>query len=221
MAPQATRLQLHLHKARKNRPGFSLIELLAVILVISILSTLIIVGVTNVRTKAHSMQCIANLRQISFDFDMYAQENNGKLIPRTADFPAGISSWLDEVSMSVYGSLAKRPYHGCDETRSYLELRDIDRTYSYNESAMRHTPGLTRDQLINPGNTMAVADGVIKNGRYNYICLQISQLPYPIHADKANILFYDGHVEARPLDEIPTEAGPRGTPSWDFWYGVP
>ena len=64
MPLHVTRLHPHLHQARKNRPGFSLMELLAVIVVISVLCALIVVGVANVRTKANSMQCIANLRQI-------------------------------------------------------------------------------------------------------------------------------------------------------------
>lgn len=200
--------------------GFTLVELLAVIAIIGILTAVITVAVQSARKKAHAISCVSNLRQMGVDLTLYIQNNNGAPPPRGTELPSGASSWLDALSLSVHGDNQKRTYQGCDETRRYLDVRSFDRTFSYNEAALRKTPGLRISQLASPGKTMALADAAIVNNKYNYILLEISQLPYPIHDGRANILFYDGHVESRFLADIPTAAGTRGTPSWWFWYGV-
>jgi len=48
----------------KNRPGFSLIEIMVVILIIAVLATMVIALISNVRTKANDTKRKAELSQI-------------------------------------------------------------------------------------------------------------------------------------------------------------
>jgi type II secretion system protein G len=57
--------------------GFTLIELLVVISIIGILSTLAIVSLNNVRSKARDSKRISDINQIQKALELYSSEQNG------------------------------------------------------------------------------------------------------------------------------------------------
>lgn len=59
-----------------RRSGFTLLELLVVLGIITIASALILSGVTRARAAARSAGCMANLRQIHAAFAQYAVDND-------------------------------------------------------------------------------------------------------------------------------------------------
>ena len=52
-------------RPRSGRPGFTLTELLVVLLIIAVLAALLSVTVTKLRASAHSANCVTNLRQMA------------------------------------------------------------------------------------------------------------------------------------------------------------
>jgi prepilin-type N-terminal cleavage/methylation domain-containing protein len=70
-------------KHRKNHPfaGFTLVELLVVIGIISVLIGLLLPALSQVQLKGQAIKCLSNLRQIGLQMTIYANDNRGLLIP--------------------------------------------------------------------------------------------------------------------------------------------
>ena len=57
---------------RKN--GFTLIEILVVIVIIAILAAMLLPAISGARQRAHRTVCLNNLRQLMTAFEMYAED---------------------------------------------------------------------------------------------------------------------------------------------------
>jgi prepilin-type N-terminal cleavage/methylation domain-containing protein len=66
----------------RNEGGFTLIELIVVIAIVSILATLLLPALSAAKAKAQRTACINNLRQINLGLRMYSDDSNDKA-PRT------------------------------------------------------------------------------------------------------------------------------------------
>ena len=119
------------HKARFTRKtsrslGFTLVELMVVIVIVAVLASLVFMGASRARKKANSMACMQNLRDWSLVFANCAADRNNRLptptnwaaISHTPYNPDSqnpgrspfVDYWNDDLEIALQMQLEKR---GC------------------------------------------------------------------------------------------------------------
>src|SRR5436190_10570607 len=141
---------MNLRNAREAKnAGFTLIELLVVIAIIAILASLLLPTLSRAKVKGQQVSCLNNLKQLNLCWTMYADDNDGRLVPngltdqkgrQTAD-----ESWivgnakLDTDTRNIENSKLfkynRSPgIYRCAADRSTVALRSLPRTRSYSMS---------------------------------------------------------------------------------------
>ena len=66
---------------RTRRLQFTLIELLVVVSIISILMSMLLPALAKARRQVKSVMCVTNLRQFALMFGIYADDQDGWIVP--------------------------------------------------------------------------------------------------------------------------------------------
>jgi len=107
-------MQRKISQKRPDVRGFTLIELLVVIAIIAILAGLLLPALTRAKLKAQSIYCMNNQKQLTLGWIMYADDNQGNLVPNSG---GGTS---DPTLSWVLGWLDFTPFNSDNTNTQYL-----------------------------------------------------------------------------------------------------
>jgi len=98
----------------RKRAGFTLVELLVVMAIISLIAGLVVPAVRRAQERAKQAVCMSNLRQLGQAFLMYASDNEGFLPAWFAPTPVASGEWIGNQGMYVgkcwHGELIRKGY---------------------------------------------------------------------------------------------------------------
>lgn len=99
-----------------SQAGFSLLELLVVVAIITILASLLLPALSRARERSHRVACLSNLRQIAIAFKLHNEEAEFRFPDRRdlkSSLPGGYrpwSTWPPSDPRSGWAVVALRPY---------------------------------------------------------------------------------------------------------------
>ncbi|MFZ4775121.1 MAG: prepilin-type N-terminal cleavage/methylation domain-containing protein [Terrimicrobiaceae bacterium] len=190
-------------------PAFTLVELLAVIAIIAIMTALVVGVSPNVLQSQESVQCAGNLRQISMLLQSYAMDNDGCLVA-----PLNGSSWwsvLGKRENPKYDTrnLADNKIFLCPAAKHTYPNGNALRTYGMNAESHGLTESVRLVSNSHPARTLFVIDqqSNVSDPLDTYVHFRATASPLfsqyvdRRHQGKFNGLFLDGHVESLLPDD--------------------
>ncbi len=208
---------------RQPRPlpyqGFTLVEILVVVALVSFLSALLLSAFSRVRSASRTVTCAANLRQIGMAGAMYANDNRG-FYPSVFSIKEPNCDWAELLFPYIKSAeVFKCPSFPNGEYRTGCPVSDTSEGFSLNQafdwdgsySTVQLTQGAPINQvrLRHPSSTVLYLDGngkttlrdirrtnIVINGEpiSEEQLLDFSELGNR-HNYGANLCFADGHVK--------------------------
>lgn len=202
-----------------------MIEVLAALAVIAILSTLLFVGMGHTRKLAGSTKCQQHLRQLAVGFLLYTQDH-AQVLP-ILQAPGDNENWQNAIAPYLGGEDLVPVYYGHNLDEFYcpafeeacggLNVRVANGSPSSYAGNARLLPlmNLPNQSTVylsavpEPADTLLLCEGIpYPAGRAGVFTL--AQLHSEEnggfvgywHQDRANFLFVDGHVESLREDEV-------------------
>ena len=212
-----------MRKNRQREIGFTIVELLATITIISVLSALLLPVLGNAREKGREISCLNNLKQIGIAVELYTQDCDGWTPPLYDDSGnGGIYVTLNEYlkNANVFwcpssgdnrkwnGQSAPISTKGVSYGFNFYGTGTIapNRYSGFFSTYETWEPGYNNvkrvkvpEQLIVAADTFYDLDWECSIG-YNPIPLIFG--PGNIHHGGSNVLFGDGHVSWHSVDYL-------------------
>ncbi len=134
-----------MHDHKIWRRGFTLIELLVVIAIISVLASMLLPALSKARGSAQTANCASNLKQLQTGNQMFAEDNDGYLVPSVGPLPVGgamdfsavvrtDTSWNDYwfAHLSEWNSYVSKDVYRCPSDKMAIDWSRVywaNRTY--------------------------------------------------------------------------------------------
>jgi len=219
--------------ARGGNIGFTLVELLVVVVIIGILAALLFPLMKSAQARALGTKCAAQLREIQQANNLYANDHDGLCV--LARSAGSVLKWYQvEDFLSYFGPIEMTsgattpglplkfvcPLNGVSANRKFGG-------YGYNYTGDTTASGKVRQwarvKIQRPSQTIAFIDAldwqVQAGGSGNYGASDAgtaspnSAAAYR-HAKGANAVFWDGHVEFLPRESLDVTMNPDNATRW-------
>lgn len=206
-----------LRQRGKARHGFTLVELLVVISIISLLISMLLPALSKARETSRAVQCLSNLRQLGIMFQTYAVSYRDTIVPVAAYTGPGLANtWYQQLEregvLYIYqgsgapwwdknpSSIAACPTRPAPPQHvsglfhygmNWMQFPAIPDTFD-TSIALDGTGGRTFGQFQQPSERFMLADA---NDYSIYRFHWVPQLLHDVypHSDGANLIYLDGH----------------------------
>lgn len=202
-----------------SRKGFTLVELLVVIVIILVLAAIIAPVGRGMVARGRTVNCAQNLRQIGIAAMAYAGDNNFTL-PATSHQRGG-RSWTLTLQPYTSGTLVFKCHEDADGARPY--------TYVINDFLTPNPAGAPElnfsilAKIDRPESTFMFAEAAASyanSDHFHFSDYYGGKIPPAVfeyqvavdgHDGRANYLFADGHVETLSRAETRTRLAADGS----------
>ena len=129
--------------------GFTLIELLVVIAIIAVLAAILLPALSSARQKALVANCLSNLKQSGFAFQMYTDDFNDRFPWTNAVTSPGSAAWAHMSFVDF--PVMMNPYIGTNNRAFFRCPADLGRGFNYEWVAANGAPvSLSTNELAFP-----------------------------------------------------------------------
>ena len=213
----------------KRLRAFTLIELLVVIAIIAILAALLLPALAKAKEKAKSVECLSNVKQWSYAFWMYGDDNEeffpyegrqGLAIDDTSGTPANADAWYNATpdyasgpSLTALYNAGNYPLPG---VKSLFTCPSVKKgpaatptklvpffMYGFNNRMDPNGPAqFKRSQCVRPSDTVTFTEG-----EENDFPSNSGRFTPARHSLRANLGFADGHAQSISTNDFKRTTG--------------
>ena len=191
---------------RRDRGGFTLIEVLVVVAMIALLTAILLPSLRSARDASKAAVCLSNMRQIGVSMRMYADENNGAVVA-LMETSTGFVHWIELLRKYIATTDVCRCPADLSttwEADPFAPTAGLRTTSYVTNNRMTPEQGITKlSQIRRPTEKILMAefldnhigDHFHPESWSLFLSQPEDEIAVKRHLKKANYWFLDGHAE--------------------------